>query len=223
MFRNGEIMTTKYHDTIDELKNQTQSMGILASQMLKDSVTALENFDMSLADDVRERRHELAKMDHDIEDKVLRTIALNQPRASDMRLLGTILKIITYQNRIGRYGKDIASIAIGMDEKKHLAKLVKIPKMTKKVSEMLDTTLEAFRTSNSEKLQGMDEKDNEVDELRWSIFRDCLKHMFDDKKNIERGADYMLVARYLERCGDHVCKMSEKIHYMDTGNHIEIK
>ena len=116
---------------IDELKNQTQSMGILASQMLKDSVMALENFDMSLADDVREGRHELAKMDHDIEDKVLRTIALNQPRASDMRLLGTILKIITYQNRIGRYGKDIASIAIGMDEKKHLAKLVKIPKMTK--------------------------------------------------------------------------------------------
>ena len=140
-----------------------------------------------------------------------------------MRLLGTILKIITYQNRIGRYGKDIASIAIGMDEKKHLAKLVKIPKMSKKVSEMLEVTLEAFKTSNSEKLQGMDEKDNEVDELRWSIFRDCLKHMFDDKKNIERGADYMLVARYLERCGDHVCKMSEKIHYMDTGNRIEIK
>ena len=72
-------MTTKYHDTIDELKNQTHSMGILASQMLKDSVKALENFDMSLADDVRERRHELAKMDHDIEDRVLRTIALNQP------------------------------------------------------------------------------------------------------------------------------------------------
>ena len=92
-------MTTKYHDTIDELKNQTQSMGILASQMLKDSVKALENFDMSLASDVRERRHELAKMDHDIEDRVLRTIALNQPRASDMRILGTILKIITYQLR----------------------------------------------------------------------------------------------------------------------------
>ena len=69
----------------------------------------------------------------------------------------------------------------------------------------------------------MDEKDNVVDELRWSIFRDCLKHMFDGKKNIERGADYMMIARYLERCGDHVCKMSEKIHYMDTGNRIEIK
>ena len=48
---------------------------------------------------------------------------------------------------------------------------------------MLDVTLEAFKTSKSEKLQGMDEKDNEVDELRWSIFRDCLKHMFDDRKN----------------------------------------
>ena len=47
--------------------------------------------------------------------------------------------------------------------------------------------------------------------------------MFDDKKNIERCADYMMIARYLERCGDHVCKMSEKIHYMDTGNRIEIK
>lgn len=52
--------------------------------------------------------------------------------------------------------------------------------------------------------------------LRYSIFRECITYMMEDPKNIARCSHYAMIARYLERCADHACKMAEKIHYMMT-------
>lgn len=62
-----------------------------------------------------------------------------------------------------------------------------------------------------------------VDALRHSIFRECITYMMEDPKTITRCTNYVMVARYLERSADHSCKMAEKIHYMITGERVEIK
>jgi phosphate transport system protein len=68
----------------------------------------------------------------------------------------------------------------------------------------------------------MSKMDDQVDDLRMTIFRESITYMMEDPATITRGTDYMMIARYLERCGDHACKIAEKVHYMVTGERVEI-
>ena len=213
----------RYHNEIDKLKSKVQEMGNLAATMLKESIESLKLFDGEKAKEIISLKTKLSTLDSTIEEESLQLIALNQPVASDMRTLGAILKIITYLNRIGRYGKDIAAITIEMDGRSHFSDLIEIPLMSSKVNRMLKDTLLCFKSGDISIIKNMSERDTVIDQMRWQIFRECLDYMFEEKENIEMGAYYMMAARYLERCADHVCKICEKAHYMYTGDRVEFK
>lgn len=213
----------RYHNEIDKLKNKVQEMGNLAATMLKESIESLKSFDGEKAKEIISLKTKLSNLDSTIEEESLQLIALHQPVASDMRTLGAILKIITYLNRIGRYGKDIAAITIEMEGNKHIFELIAIPRMSSKVNEMLKDALSTFDKGDISTIENMSERDTEIDVMRWTIFRECLEFMIEGKENIEKGAYYMMVVRYLERCADHVCKICEKVHYMYTGERVEFK
>ena len=213
----------RYHNEIDKLKNKVQEMGNLAATMLKESTESLKSFDGEKAKEIISLKTKLSNLDSTIEEESLQLIALHQPVASDMRTLGAILKIITYLNRIGRYGKDIAAITIEMEGNKHISELIAIPRMSSKVNEMLKDALSTFDKGDISTIENMSERDTEIDVMRWTIFRECLEFMIEGKENIEKGAYYMMVVRYLERCADHVCKICEKVHYMYTGERVEFK
>ena len=101
-------MTLEMHKDIKQLKEEVLSMGNLALSMLEDSIESLINKDVQLANDTEKKKHEVREFDDMIEAKALKLIALYQPMAIDLRRLATILKIITYLARMGRYGKDIS-------------------------------------------------------------------------------------------------------------------
>ena len=212
-----------YHEEIDKLKNKVQEMGNLAATMLKESIESLKSFDGEKAKEIISLKTKLSNLDSTIEEESLQLIALHQPVASDMRTLGAILKIITYLNRIGRYGKDIAAITIEIEGNKHISELIAIPRMSSKVNKMLKDALSTFDKGDISTIKNMSERDTEIDVMRWTIFRECLEFMIEGKENIEKGAYYMMVVRYLERCADHVCKICEKVHYMYTGERVEFK
>jgi phosphate transport system protein len=216
-------MVEKFHKELDMLKEDVLTMGKLSIEMLSKSVEALKNQDVETAEWVTSKKDKIAEIDEKNEELALRLIALYQPMAKDMRTIACCLKMITYLARIGRYGKDIASVALDLSQKKQVAKLVSIPHMNEMVCKMIEDTLTAFKTEDISLIQDLSERDDNVDALRWSIFRECLTYMLEDPKKIMRCAHYMMIARYLERCGDHACKMAEKIHYMVTGERIEIK
>jgi len=183
----------------------------------------LKKQDVELAEKVISKKKKLADMDVEIEGKTLQLIALYHPMAKDMRTVACILKTITYLTRIGRYGKDIANIAKELSDKPHVAKLVEIPYMAETVCKMIDDALKAFETEDMSLIKDFEERDDTLDALRWSIFRECITYMMENPSTITRCAHYMMIARYLERCGDHACKIAEKVHYMVTGERIEIK
>lgn len=216
-------MKSKLHEELKEIKAQVLEMGKLARQMLKDSIAALVKQDDKLVAKVISHKLEVMQMDEEIEEKCLQAIAMYQPMAKDMRTLGACLKLITYLNRIGRYGKDIANVAKELSGKPPLARLVSIPHMAKIVDGMISDALLAFEDEKQIDAQGFIDRDDDVDALRYSIFRECLTYMCEDNKNIERCMHYAMIARYLERCADHACKMAEKITYMVTGERKEIK
>ncbi len=199
-------------------------MGNIALQMLQCSVEALKKLDMDLARNCYDLKDKLMDYDEEIEDKTIKLAMLYQPMAKDIRTIACILKLITSLTRIGRYGKDISNIVIKeLDGVIHIKKIVSIPQMIAIVAAMVKDAIKAFETNDVEILEDFEERDDEVDELRISIFRECLTYMMEDPKNIKICTAYIMIARYLERCGDHACKMAEKIYYMVTGKRKEIK
>lgn len=217
-----ERMTEKFHLQLEELKKDVVVMGSLAKDMLKKSVESLKDRDIEKAQWVVAKKHDIAKFDADIEMKALQLLTLYQPMASDLRTIACVLKLITYLNRVGRYGKDIAQVALELANKPHISKLVSIPYMAELAIGMIDDALKAFELGKDLNLKEYKERDSAVDSLRFSIFRESVTYMMEDAKMIPQAANYMMVSRYLERCADHAVKMAEKIHYMATGEHVEV-
>ena len=215
-------MVEGFHDKLEDLKKEVEDMGGLARDMLEKSITALKNQDTDLAQWVISNKNVIRDRDSEIEIKTLHLVALYQPMAKDMRTIACILKMITYLTRIGRYGKDIAKSAVELSDKPHISKIVSIPYMADIVCDMIDRALTAFETGDLALFDDFNEKDDTVDALRHTIFRECITYMTEDPRTITQCAHYLMIARYLERCADHACKIAEKIHYMVTGEHTEL-
>ncbi len=216
-------MKSKFHEKLKKIKQDVVEMGELAQSMLSESIVALEKQDVKLADKVYAKKKKLMEMDDDIEHRCLQAISMYQPMAKDMRVIGSSLKLITYLARIGRYGKDISKFVTEIADKPHVARLVSIPHMSKIVDSMISDALNAYKNQQPVDIKSFVDRDDDVDSLRNSIFRENLTYMMEDTKKIERCMYYIMIARYLERCADHSCKIAEKVNYMATGERVEIK
>ena len=215
-------MAQKMRKEVLNLQEEVVEMGNLALEMLENGMRALKNQDIELAKMTDKKKHKIREYDSEIEAKALRLIALYQPMAIDLRRLATILKVITYLTRIGRYGKDIASVVEELSKMKYPVLFVNLQHMWEHVESMVIDALKAFKESDIKYFQDFQKRDDEIDEMRWSIFRESISYMLEDPKTITACAHFIMIARYLERCADNACKIAEKIHYMVTGNHIEI-
>jgi phosphate transport system protein len=216
-------MTKKFHIELEKLKKDVLKMGQLSIDMLTNSVEALKKLDGDLAEKVISNKKKLAKYNIDVQEEALRLIALYQPMAKDMRTIACCLKMITDLNRIGRYGKDIAKVTKEISPGPHIKKIISIPQMNDIVCGMIKDAFTAFTNEDLSLLKDFTDRDNNVDALRYSIFRECITYMMEDPKNITICTNYILIARYLERCGDHACDMAEYIIYMETGKMVDIK
>jgi len=215
-------MAEKFHTELKTLRNDTSKMAHFGRDMLKTSVDALIQQDWDLATTVIAKKEEIHEMEIGIEEHCYQLIALNQPMAKDMRIIACTLKVITASLRVGRYGKSIANIVKDISDKPHIANLMSIPHMADLVIEMVDDAIKAYETDNITLIEEFSSRDDTIDALRHSIFREGITYMMEDPKNISRCTNYIMVARYLERCADHACKMAENVHYMNTGERIEI-
>jgi phosphate transport system protein len=215
-------MTEKFHTELKNLKSETLQMAHLGRFMLRTAVDALIRQDNNLAASVVARKEDIHTMEVRLEERCYQLIALNQPMAKDMRVIACTLKVITASLRIGRYGKVIANIAKKISDQPHIANLMTIPHMADLVIEMIDDAIEAYEKDSIDAISDFSARDDTIDSLRQSIFREGITYMMEDPKSITRCTNYILVARYLERCADHACKIAENVHYMNTGERIEI-
>jgi phosphate transport system protein len=215
-------MAEKFHTELKTIKKDTVAMAHLGRSMLRDAVDALIRQDKELAATVVGKKEQLHAMEVKLEEHCYQLIALNQPMAKDMRVIACTLKVITASMRIGRYGKVIANIVKEISTRPHLAKMMSIPHMAELVMDMIDDAVKAYETDSLVLITDFSARDDTIDALRHSIFREGITYMMEDPKNITRCTHYIMVARYLERCADHACKIAENVHYMDTGERIEI-
>jgi phosphate transport system protein len=215
-------MAEKFHTELENVKKDTVAMALLGRSMLRDAVDALIRQDDKLAASVIARKGEIHEREVELEEQCYRLIALYQPMAKDMRVIACTLKVITASVRIGRYGKVIANIVKEIADRPHISHMMSIPHMAELVIDMIDDAIRAYDTETPRLIEDFSSRDDTIDALRHSIFREGITHMMEDPRSITRCTHYIMVARYLERCADHACKMAENVHYMETGERIEI-
>lgn len=219
-------MSDKFHTEMDVTKGKVLGLGQLAVGMLEEAVLALEENDPVRAEAVKMRKKELSDRTNALEEDLYRLIALYQPMAKDMRMIACSLRLISSAERIGRYGKDTANVVLGTYSDRQTDDLVRalsIPHMASLVIAMINDSLKAYETEDLSLVAHHSARDDVVDSLRHTIFREGITYMMEDPRTISRCTNYLMVARYLERCGDHACKIAEKVTYMVTGDQIEIR
>jgi phosphate transport system protein len=210
-------MERTFHKDVDDLVARVAAMAALSRRSVTEGVDAFAALDVEAARRVVALNQEINRADVGIEARALDLIALHQPMAKDLRTLGASLKIITYLDRIGRYGYDVAKATLALEGREHVKKLVGIPIMRDKALALLDRSIDAFRTRDAAKARGVQPDDDEVDALYDQVFRECLTYMIEDPRTITPCTQYILVARHLERVGDNAGKIAEKTIYMVTG------
>ena len=135
----------------------------------------------------------------ELEERTYQLIALYQPMAKDMREIACMLKIISSSERIGRYGKDIANMVKHLKDQPEFVQPLPILHMAGLVSGMIDDAIHAFESESIEPIKDFSRRDDTVDSLWHSVFRETLTFMMENPKTITRGTYYIMVARYLER------------------------
>ncbi|HHY93027.1 MAG TPA: phosphate signaling complex protein PhoU, partial [Firmicutes bacterium] len=161
-------------------------------------------------------------MELDIENRCLRLLALQQPMASDLRVIGTALKIVTDLERMADHASDIAKVTIRLQGQPLIKPLVDIPRMATIARQMTRQSLDAFVQRDVNMALAMIESDHEVDHLYSQIFRELLTYMMEDPRTIQQATYLLFVGMYLERIADHATNLGEWIIYMVTGEKKEL-
>jgi phosphate transport system protein len=216
-------MGDKFHKELEFLRMEILELGKYAIGMLRDALCALNENDAVRAKEVYLRKERLAECIHDIEDKYLRILALYSPTAVDLREITCINRMNYSLFRIGRMAKDIAKLVMYCTEEPEGVPTSSLSHMGENVLSMLDDTLKAYSLRDLSPITDLSKRDDSVDAMRSSVFREHLTYMMENSKNIKRCIDYITISRHLERCGDHACLMAERIVFMVTGDRVEIR
>jgi phosphate transport system protein len=207
-----------FDSQLQALEQDLLRMGSIVEGMVDQSVRALLERDIELAEAVIAEDDKVDELDLSLETQCMRLLALQQPMAKDLRTIGTVLKAITDLERIGDYSVDIARIAIRLLDHPGPLPRVDIAGMTELVKAMTRKTLRAFVDRDLEAVRRICMlDDDEVDHAYHHLLDEMLELMRRDPSQVVPAAHFILAGRSLERIADHVTNVAERIQYMETG------
>lgn len=215
-------MTEKSQAELEQLHNSVVEFGNFALTMLKRSIIALEESDVDLAKKVAEQKRELKTQFVPLEDAYFQYLALYHPVARDMRECVASIRIIYNLERVGRMGFDIGETIVKLSNCCELHESSALVSMGRKVIMMIDDALSAYEERTTKNITSMSDRDKEIDGLYCKVLTGYISQMQDEKDAVPILARYVIIDRYLERCGDQACNMAEMILYMVTGERVEI-
>ncbi|HEY2844473.1 MAG TPA: phosphate signaling complex protein PhoU [Bryobacteraceae bacterium] len=202
---------------LEELNQAILGMGALVESSIHCSVQALVNRDERMARRVIEDELRINQMELDIDARVTRLLALNQPVAGDLRLLIIALKINTDLERMGDLAVNIAERAISLAKVPLVKPLIDTPRMASLVEDMLHSSLDAFVKRDATLAAQVLPADDEVDSLRDNIYSELLEVMQHNPSVVPSAIHLMFVARNLERIADHTTNIAEDVIFLVRG------
>jgi phosphate transport system protein len=215
-------MRTAFENEINLMKDDMLLLGNMVEQAILHSVHALKKRDIEASRRIYEMDSEINAKRFAIEEKVMVSIATQQPAAHDLRLLASILEVAGELERMGDYAKGIATVNIRMGEQPLLKPLIDIPRMAEKAADMLQRAVKAFVNEDAEAARVIPDEDDEIDDLYTQVYRELMTYVMADAKAIERANWLLWVAHNLERVADRVTNICERTIFIVTGELKEI-
>lgn len=213
------MVRERFDKQLKDLNDLLIEMGNAVESSIKVSVEALIGQNTELAKSVIEGDREVDELEKEIESKCLKLLLQQQPVASDLRMISAALKIITDMERIGDQAADIAEITLFLADDKYVRDLVHIPQMAEAVIKMVKSSIDAYVNKDLDLVMQVIEYDDVVDDLFDIVKGDVIELIRSNFDNGEQGIDFLMVAKYLERIGDHAENISEWVYFSITGEH----
>lgn len=215
-------MPTRYNfeKKIEELHKDLIKMGTLIEHSLDDAIQALKKQDVSLAKKVIDKDDEIDNMELRIEKECLMLIATQQPIATDLRDIASVLKIITDLERIGDHCTDISEYTIRLANEQYIKPLIHIPQMAEAVKSMIKDTIDSCVKKDVDLARSVCQRDDAIDDYFDEIVNELMSLMVEKSSVVKQCTDFLFIVKYLERMGDHATNIAEWIIFTVTGEHI---
>ena len=206
-----------FDEQLNSLDAKIAEMGGLAESMLADACDALAKRDAELAAEVVAGDRKLDQLENEVNDLSLRLLALRQPTAGDLRTVLAALKISSDLERAGDLAKNVAKRTIIIAKTTPVASVSGIVNLGALVQGRIKTTIDAFVARDANLAMDVWSSDEEVDQLHTSLFRELLTYMMEDPRNITACAHLLFIAKNIERIGDHITNIAERIVFVVQG------
>ena len=202
---------------LEQLRTELLRMGSLVESAIERSVQALKTRDFDLAQQVVNDDENINRLRYEIEEQCLELIATQQPAASDLRTTIAATHIAVELERIADHAEGIAEIAKRLFDEPLLKPPIDVPIMAQIAREVIHGALDAFVAHDADAAQKVAARDDEIDAIYEQVFRELLTYMLEDPRNISRATYLLWVAHNLERIGDRVTNVCERVIFMTTG------
>jgi phosphate transport system protein len=213
----AEHILKSYDQELQRLDNSIAEMGGMAESQLAAAIDAVVKRDSDLASSVIEGDAKVDELEHEVEGQVVRLLALRQPMARDLRQIVAALKTSTDLERICDYAANVAKRSIVLNQSAPVKPVYALPRMGTLCQAMIKDMLDAYVERDAEKAMAVWLRDEELDEMYTSLFRELLTYMIEDARNITACTHLLFMAKNLERIGDHTTNIAETLYFLVHG------
>ena len=208
-----------FEEELSGLKTELVEMCRLTEQMINNAITALVSRDRELGKSVGLADKRVDEYEMDIEKRCMRILLRQQPVAKDFREVSTALKMITDIERFGDQASDIGDLVYTMPGERYIKKLEHITAMGNLAEKMVRESVDSFISNNEALANEVIALDDKMDDLFLTVKKELIELIKKDGANGDQAIELMMVAKYLERIGDHAVNVAEWTKYNETGVH----
>jgi len=213
----AEHIVKSFEQELKRLRDMLVEMGGLLEVQLATAGAAVNQGDMAAATAAMEQDPGIDGLEREVEQFVIRLLALRQPMAGDLRQIVAALKIASDLERIGDYAANVAKRSIVLAQFNLNFKLGGLSQMTRLVQENLKMTIDAIGENDADRAIQVWRADQVVDDIYTATFRELITYMMEDPRSITPCTHLLFIAKNLERIGDHTTNIAETVHYAATG------
>lgn len=211
----------QFDEELDEMRDLIAQMGGLVEQQMANAIAAIGRRDDALAKRCQEADVEIDRMEDKVEALTLRMLALRQPVALDLRAILAALRIAHDLERMGDYATNVAKRASALTQLHEVGPINGIVRMGRLTHAVIKDVLDAYTEPNVDKAVTAWNRDQEIDQMYTSLFRELLTYMMEDPRNITPCAHLLFVAKNIERIGDHATNIAETLYFQEKGTRLQ--
>lgn len=217
----GKMMRNRFQESLGELNQYLTEMAQLCTQSVEKAIKALETKDASLANEVINNEGTVNEYERKIQDKALHLVISQQPVASDLRFVSATISMNGDLERIGDQAEEISHLVLQMlDREYRKPDLGSLIKMAEEASGMIEKSVVSFIHRDQDMALEVCAWDDVVDDLFDKVRNEVVSEIQDGSLDAETLMDITMIAKYLERIGDHATNIGEAVYFFLTGKSV---